>query len=220
MSLDLALLRDALPAILRGTAVTILIWAACAILGLALGFLIALARRFGPRAVDRALMVPVEIIRGTPFLIQVFLLYYGGPFIGLSLDNLPAGILALSIYAAAYYSELWRAGFEAVPKGHVEAADCLGFSPSQTVQRIILPEMAMLVLPAMVNMTILMLKETAVLSIISVPELTLEVSAIGTQQYAFVEAFGLLALIYWALVELCSSAGRLAEARLSRYRFA
>lgn len=220
MSLDLALVRDALPATLRGTAVTILIWIACAILGLALGFLIALARRYGPRALDLVLMIPVEIIRGTPFLVQVFLLYYGGPFVGLSLDNLPAGVLALSVYAAAYYSELWRAGFEAVPKGHVEAADCVGLSPAQTVRRIILPEMAMLVLPAMVNMTILMLKETAVLSIISVPELTLEVSAIGTQQYAFVEAFALLALIYWALVELCSSAGRMAEARLSRYRFA
>lgn len=220
MSLDLSLLRDYLPAILRGIAVTILVWAGCAILGLALGFAIALARRYGPRALDLALMIPVEIIRGTPFLVQVFLLYYGGPFIGLSLDNIPAGVLALSVYAAAYYSELWRAGFEAVPKGHVEAADCVGLTRAQTVRRIILPEMTMLVLPAMVNMTILMLKETAVLSIISVPELTLEVSAIGTQHYAFVEAFALLALVYWALVELCSTAGRRAEARLAKFRFA
>ena len=60
--------------------------------------------------------MPVEIIRGTPFLVQVFLLYYGGPFIGLALDNVPAGVLALSIYAAAYYSELWRAGFDAIPQ--------------------------------------------------------------------------------------------------------
>ncbi len=220
MSFDLGLVAGFLPQILRGIGVTLMIWIACAGLGLALGFLIAVARRYGPRIVDLVLFVPVEIIRGTPFLVQVFLLYYGGPFIGLSLDNIPAGILALSIYASAYYSELWRAGFYAIPKGHIEAADCVGLSPVQTMTRIILPEMTMLMLPAMVNMTILMLKETAILSIISVPELTLTVSALGTQYYAFVEGFTVLALIYWGLVELCGTAGRYAEARLAKYRFA
>lgn len=220
VSIDLDLVAGYLPAILRGIAVTIGIWIVCAGLGLMLGFVIAVARRYGPRAVDLALAVPVEIIRGTPFLVQVFLLYYGGPFIGLSLDNIPAGILALTVYASAYYSELWRAGFDAVPRGHVEAADCVGLSPVQTMARIILPEMTMLILPPMVNMTILMLKETAILSIISVPELTLTVSALGTQHYAFVESFTILALVYWGLVEACGSAGRYAEAKLSKYRFA
>jgi polar amino acid transport system permease protein len=80
--------------------------------------------------------------------------------------------------------------------------------------------MTMLVLPSMVNMTILMLKETAVLSIISVKELKFQVDIIGNRDYAFVESFTILALIYWALVELCGWAGRSAEARLSRFRFA
>ncbi len=220
MSFDFALIASYLPQIARGIAVTLGIWLICCLAGLALGFLIAVARRYAPAPVNWILFVPVEIIRGTPFLVQVFLLYYGGPFIGLSLDNLPAGVLALSIYAAAYYSELWRAGFDAIPRGHIEAADCVGLSRSQTITRIILPEMTMLVLPAMVNMTILMLKETAILSIISVPELTLTVSAIGTEHYAFVEGFTVLALIYWGLVELCGIAGRSAEARLARYSFA
>ena len=78
----------------------------------------------------------------------------------------------------------------------------------------------MLLLPSMVNMTILMLKETAILSIISVPELTLAVSALGTKYYAFVEGFAILALVYWGLVEACSAMGRYAERRLSKYRFA
>jgi polar amino acid transport system permease protein len=220
VSFDAGLLLGFAPAILRAVGVTLLLWVACAAFGLALGFLIALARRYGPRWLDWLLMIPVEIIRGTPFLVQVFLLYYGGPYIGLSLENLTAGVLALSIYASAYYSELWRAGFASIPKGHVEAADCVGLTTAQTVRRIILPEMAMLILPSMVNMTILMLKETAILSIISVPELTLTVSAIGTQYYAFVESFTVLALIYWALVEACGAAGRHAEARLAKYRFA
>ena len=220
MSFDFALLAGYLPAIARGLALTLMIWVVCCTIGLLLGFVIAALRRYGPAPVNWILFVPVEIIRGTPFLVQVFLLYFGGPFIGLSLDNIPAGILALSIYASAYYSELWRAGFAAIPLGHLEAADCVGLSPAQKMTRIILPEMTMLVLPSMVNMTILMLKETAILSIISVPELTLSVSAIGTEHYAFVEGFTALALIYWGLVELCGAAGRTAEARLARYRFA
>ena len=220
MSFDFGLIVANLPDIARGVGVTVLMWVVCAGLGLVIGFGIAVARRYGGRLVDRLLAIPVEIIRGTPFLVQVFLLYYGGPYVGLELNNVPAGVLALSIYASAYYSELWRAGFEAVPKGHIEAADCVGLTRAQTMGRIILPEMTMIMLPAMVNMSILMLKETAILSIISVPELTLTVSALGTQYYAFVESFTVLALLYWGMVELCGTAGRYAEGRLAKYRFA
>jgi polar amino acid transport system permease protein len=220
VSFDFGLVAGYLPEILRALGVTALLWLAGAALGAMLGFVVALARRYGPRPVDLALLACVETIRGTPFLVQVFLLYYGGPFIGISLDPLPAGVLALTIYGAAYYSELWRTGIEAVPQGHAEAADCVGLSRAQTLRRIVLPEMTLLVLPSMVNMTILMLKETAILSIISVPELTLTVSAIGTRHYAFVEGFTVLALAYWGLVEACAALGRLAETRLARFRFA
>lgn len=220
MTFDPALIAGIAPEIARAIGVTLLLWFAGSGLGIILGFFIAVARRYGPRPVDLALLAPIELIRGTPFLVQIFLLYYGGPFIGLSLDNIPAGVLGLTIYGAAYYSELWRTGFDAIPKGHIEAAECVGLSRSQVLRRIILPEMTMLVLPSMVNMTILMLKETAILSIISVPELTLAVSALGTKYYAFIEGFTVLALVYWALVEACSAAGRYAESRLSKYRFA
>lgn len=220
MTFDLDLIISFLPDILRGLGNTILLWIVGSLLGIIVGFVIAVARRYGSRAVDLALLAPVELIRGTPFLVQVFLLYYGGPFIGLSLDSITAGLLGLTIYGAAYYSELWRSGFIAIPKGHIEAAQCVGLNRRQTLRRIILPEMTMLLLPSMVNMTILMLKETAILSIISVPELTLAVSALGTKYYAFVEGFAILALVYWALVEACSAMGRYAESRLSKYRFA
>ena len=161
-----------------------------------------------------------KCFRGTPFLVQLFLLYFGGPYAGLSLDALPAGLLALSVYGGAYFSEVFRAGFEAVPRGHVEAAECAGFSRAQIVRRILLPEMAMLVLPASVNTAVSLLKDTAVLSVITVPELTLTVSALGTEFYAFVEALFLLALGYWGLVEIAAWLGRLAERRLARFRFA
>jgi polar amino acid transport system permease protein len=90
----------------------------------------------------------------------------------------------------------------------------------QIIRRILVPEMTMLVLPASVNMTIILMKETATLSIVTVPELTHTISSIGTEFYAFVECLFLLALFYWGLTEICAWFGRIAEARLSRFRFA
>ncbi|MCW6510858.1 amino acid ABC transporter permease [Lichenifustis flavocetrariae] len=216
MTFDLGFIAQHLPEVIEAAGTTLMIWAAGAFCGLALGFLVALGRRYGPAPLAVLLGVIVELLRGTPFLVQLFLLYFGGPFIGLSLDPIPAGVLGLTCYAAAYYSEILRAGFDGVPAGHVEAAACVGFSGWQTIRRIILPEMAVLVMPALVNMTILLLKETAVLSIITVPELTMVTSAIGSESYAFVEALFLLALFYWVMVEICGHLGRFAELRLAR----
>lgn len=220
MTFDLGLIWQALPEVLAALWVTVWVWAVATLCGVALGFAVAALRRYGPAPLAWALRAAVEALRGTPFLVQIFLLYFGGPFVGLRLEPIPAGLIGLSLYAAAYFSEIFRGGFEAVPKGHVEAAACVGLTPMQTLRRIVLPEMTVLTLPQCVNMAILLIKETAILSIITVPELTMIVGAIGSQQYAFVEAMFLLALFYWALVELCGWLGRRAEARLAHLRFA
>jgi polar amino acid transport system permease protein len=213
------LIESHLPEILRAAGITLLMWIAGTIGAAILGFFVSIGRRYGPMPLDLILRAYVALFRGTPFLIQLFLLYFGGPYIGLSLDAVPAGLLGLTIYGAAYFSEIFRAGFEAVPVEHIEAAECVGLERFQIVRRILVPEMTMLVLPASVNMAIILLKETAVLSIITVPELTLVISAIGSEYYAFVESLFLLALFYWGLVEFCGWLGRLAEARLSKFRF-
>lgn len=213
--MNIELLRAALPDLLRAIGVTLGTWTAGVAGALLLGFVIALARRYGPRWLGLLLQGYVELIRGTPFLIQLFLLYYGGPFIGLSLDPVPAGLLGLAAYGSAYFSEIFRAGFEAVPPGHVEAAECLGMTRLQIVRRILLPEMVVLVLPPALNMAVVLLKETAVLSIITVPELTFQTSALGSQQYAFVEALFIAACFYWALVSLSGWLGRALERRLA-----
>ncbi len=152
MRFDWALVLAKMPEILAALGVTVYVWLASLVGAAVLGFAVAVARRYGPRWLDWILLGYVEVFRGTPFLMQLFLLYFGGPYAGLSLDALPAGLLALSVYGAAYFSEVFRAGFEAVPRGHVEAAECAGFSRGQIVRRILLPEMAMLVLPASVNL--------------------------------------------------------------------
>lgn len=219
MTFDINVLIGQWPAILSGAGVTIMIWILGTIAAAVLGFLMAVARQYGGMLIDKALGAVVAVLRGTPFLIQIFLVYYGGPFVGLDLDPLPAGLIGISIYGAAYFSEIFRSGFQAVPRGHIEAGECVGLTQGQIVRRILLPEMTMLVLPPSVNMVVILMKETAVLSIITVPELTATLSAIGSQQYAFVEALSALALFYWVLVEVTGWLGNLAETKLSRFRF-
>lgn len=216
MSFDFAVILAKGPQILAGLGVTILIWVVGTALAVALGFVVATARRFGGPLVNAILAVPVEVLRGTPFLVQIFLLYFGGPYIGLRLDPVTAGLLGLSVYGAAYYSEIFRAGYQSVPPGHVEAAECVGLSRGQTILFILLPEMALLVLPPSLNMSVILLKDTALLSLITVPEMTMTVSAIGSQQYAFVESIVVLALVYWGLVELANWLGRFTERKISK----
>jgi polar amino acid transport system permease protein len=218
MKFDFALMAGFATEITRAAGITFALWIASSVLSCVGGLLISIVRRFVSKNVDLVFWVPINVVRGVPFLIQVFLLYYGGPFIGLTLDNMTAGILALTVFGSAIFAEIWRAGFDAVPKGHLEAAQCVGLTRAQTVRRIMLPEMVLIVLPPAINAVILLLKETAILSIISVPELTFEVSSIGTEYYAFVESFTVLALFYWAMVEACASAGRYLEMRCSHLR--
>ncbi|WP_158744514.1 amino acid ABC transporter permease [Acidisphaera sp. L21] len=220
MTFDPSVVIPYLPAMGRGALVTIGLWLAGLLASILLGLAIAVGRLVGGKAINLALGTLVQVIRGTPFLIQLFLLYFGGPRIGLTLDELPAGLMALSLFGACYMSEVFRTGLRAIPRSHIEAAESVGMSRWQILRRITIPEMLVLVLPAGTNIAVGLIKETAVLSIISVPELTAVTSEIGSETYAFVEALTTLSLCYWALVEICSRAGRLLEQRLASFRFA
>ena len=116
------------PALLAGFGVTILCWLFGTVFGMALGLLIALVQRYGPRWVGWIIQIYIEVIRGTPFLVQLFVLYYGGPLIGLRLDALPAGLLGLTIYGSPYFAEIFRSGFRAVPPGQLEATRAIGMA--------------------------------------------------------------------------------------------
>lgn len=218
MTFDLTLIRESLPSVLDGLRITLVMWLVGGVLAFVLGFVVAVSRHFGGRWLRLALTLPVEVLRGTPFLIQLFLLYYGGPFIGLDLEPYDAGLLGLAVYGSAYFAEIIRGGFEAVPHGHIEAAVCVGLDRWTIIRRILVPEMALLILPSAVNFLIILVKETAILSIITVPEFTMNVTAIGSAHFAFVESTFLLALGYWLLVEATGTLGRWAERRLARFK--
>ena len=117
MQFDPTILLDRWPDLLHGFLLTLLIWITGSVLGLALGFVIGCLQAFAHRAIRWLCDAYVAVLRGTPFLIQLFILYYGGPFMGLDLDPLTAGILGLAIYGSAYFAVIFTSGFASVPKG-------------------------------------------------------------------------------------------------------
>lgn len=217
MIFDPRIITDHLSEITDGFLVTLGTWSAGVVLGVLLGMLIAIAQLFGNNLIRAPLRVFIEMIRSTPFLVQLFLVYYGGPSFGLSLDPIPAGILGLGIYGSVYFAEIFRSGFESVARGQLEAADCLGISKMQCIVRIQIPQMLVIILPALVNMVSVLCKETAVLSIITIPELTMVLTGIGSETFAFVETLLVLCVGYLVLVELCSRLGMFLEVRVGRF---
>lgn len=205
------------PALLKGFGVTILCWFLGTVFGMALGLLIALVQRYGPRWVGWIIQIYIEVIRGTPFLVQLFVLYYGGPLIGLRLDALPAGILGLTIYGSPYFAEIFRSAFRAVPHGQIEAARAIGMTEPSIVRRILLPLGLVSSLPALVNFSIILTKETVILSIITVPELMYQVGRMSAETFRYLETNLVLALFFWALVEAISRLGRRLEARVTKH---
>ena len=206
------------PALLSGFEVTVLCWAAGGALGLALGFAIALLYRLRLPPLRWLLRAFVEVFRGTPFLMQLFLLYSGGPYIGLRLSATTAGILGLGLYSSAYFAEIFRGGFASVPVGQIEAAMSVGMSPFDTLRRVTLPAALIAAVPPIVNMLIVLSKETVVLSIITVPELMYQMQTMGAETFTAFDAIFAMAVFYWLLVEVVSRLGRHVEARVTAYR--
>lgn len=197
--------------------VTVRVCAIAIFLGLILGLGIALLRRvkFGP--LGWCCKGYIEIFRGTPILIQLFLLYYVGPNFGLMLGPEQAGITGLTLYGSAYFAEIFRSGLESIPKAQIEAASSLGIGKVRTFRKIIMPQLTALIMPPSINQAITLLKDSAVLSIITVPELTKITTRIINESFATTEPLIILGLLYWTLAETLSYAGSKMEFRLTRY---
>ena len=215
--MSFAILWRYAPALLSGFGVTILCWAAGSAIGLVAGFAIALAYRLPFAPLRWLLRIVIEIIRGTPFLVQLFLLYSGGPFIGLRLEATTAGILGLGLYSSAYFAEAFRAGFSAVPRGQTEAAISIGMNPVDILWRISVPTMLVATLPAIVNLLIILSKETVVLSIITVPELMYQMQTMAAETFTAFTAIFAMAIFYWLLVEAISRVGHRVERRVTAF---
>ena len=207
---------SALPTLLAATPVTLGFALGAMLLGLPLGFAVALARlsRFGPlRSVSS---VFVSFIRGTPLLVQIFVIYYGLPSLGVSLSPVAGGVIALTLNAAAYLSETIRAAILSIPKGQHEAATSLGLSGSQTMRLVVLPQAARVALPSLSNTLIGLVKDTSLVSVITVVELLRSAQLVIARTFEPFGPYLAAALIYWVISSLLELVQRALERRFSR----
>ncbi|MFC3393745.1 amino acid ABC transporter permease [Brenneria rubrifaciens] len=192
-----------LPDYLRAIGVTLGISICSALLGAALGFALhALCRR--QRALYAAWRFYVWLIRGTPYLAQLAVIYFGLPSAGIMLSAVEAAILSLTLYSAAYFSEIFRASWQSIVRGQLEAADAHNISRWQSFWHIQTPQAMRFSLPLLGNQFILTIKESAVASVITVPELTLTTGQIVANTYTYILPYALLILSYWLLAQAVS----------------
>lgn len=210
---------------LQGTGVTLLVSASAMVLAVALGLLLALARMYGARPVALASTTYVELFRGTPVLLQLYLLYFGimpalrsllGVSAATEFDAGIAAVLGLGLNYAAYEAEIYRAGIQAIPTGQMEAAQVLGMGKALALRRIIVPQAIRIALPGVTNDFIALLKDSSLVSVITVVELTkhMTITAVEVRSWAIPGA--LCAALYMGMSYPLSKLSQRLEARLER----
>ena len=186
-------------------------------LGLAIALGIALARLSRVRAVSAAARVYISIIRGTPLLVKLFVIFYGLPSVGVLLDPWPSAIIAFALNVGGYGAEVIRAAILSVPVGQWEAGHTIGMSRGQTLRRIILPQAARVSVPPLSNTFISLVKDTSLASLILVTELFRRAQEIATFSNEFMLLYLEAAVVYWVICLVLSSGQNVLEKRLDRY---
>ncbi|SHH19991.1 amino acid ABC transporter membrane protein, PAAT family (TC 3.A.1.3.-) [Caloranaerobacter azorensis DSM 13643] len=183
-------------------------------LGVILGIFLALMKISKNRILNIISTSYIEFIRGTPLLVQLYIIYYGLPNIGIDLPDFLAGIIALSINSAAYVAEIIRAGIQAVDKGQMEAAKSLGMTHNMTMKYIIIPQAFKNILPALGNEFIVVIKESSIVSIIGIHELMYNADTVRGNTFQPFEPLIVVALIYFIITFTLSKLLGLAERRM------
>ena len=205
MSLDINIFINYWPEVGQGFLVTIMITIGALLVGLPLGMALALAKLADVPAVRWPAIACIEVIRNTPFMIQVFLIFYVLPFYGIRMPSWLVGIVSLGIFSSVYYAEIIRAGIESVPRGQMEAARATGMSYGRGMRHIVFPQMLGFVLPPTANQTLSLVKESAILSTITVSEMTYTALRIQGETFSPFEVFLMIAALYWLLNEVIAT---------------
>lgn len=185
-------------------------------LGLLLGFIVALIRLYGPAPLKSVVRFYVWIIRGTPLLVQLFLIFYALPSVGITLDAFPAAVIGFTLNVGAFTSEVIRATLLSVAKGQWEAAHSIGMSWGQSLRYIILPHAARVAVPPLSNTFISLVKDTSLASVITVPELFLAAQRIAAVTYQPLILYSEAALLYLLISSVLSYLQSRLELRLER----
>ncbi len=198
-NLDISFMRHWLPFIMKGSGLTVFVSLVSIVLAVILALLGALGRLSKSSIANGISGFYISLIRGTPLLVQVYIWYLGLPRLGIVLQPVTAGILALGVNYGAYMTEIFRAGIQAIGKGQYEAAEALGMSRVQVYRRIILPQAFRIVIPPIGNQFIAMMKDSSLVSLMSVWELSYRAQKVGRQYFRSLETFIIAAAFYWIL---------------------
>lgn len=211
MSIDTDVIVQALPLLLKGLKVT----AAVSLVGITIGLVIgAVAAYMADSAIWAFKAVArtyVECVRNIPFLILVYLAFFGLPKLGLHFSAHAIGIGASAFYTGGYFCEIARAALRSVPRGQVAAARSLGMNAVQVQRHVVIPQTFSFLLPPTVSLMIMMFKDSAIFSVMSLPELTYQSNLMTADTFAYVEVLGTTALIYWACSIVFDTIGRRLE---------
>lgn len=202
--------------LLKGAYYTLLITIVSMFFGLIIGVLVALARLKGSRPIRWLAQAYVSVIRGTPALVQIVIVYYGLVDYGITLGPLTAAFVALSINVGAYLSETFRGAILSVPKGQTEAAYATGMTTWQALRRIVFPQAARVAIAPMGNTFIGMLKETSLVSVITVTELLRSAQLLIAQYYVNMPFYVGIAVMYWVMSTFFAIILAAIEKRLSK----
>ena len=199
MTFDFGLLWQSVPLLLKGAGYTVILSLGGMFFGLILGFLLALARLSPLSMISRPALIYVSFIRGTPLLVQLFLIYYGLPQFGIRLDPIPSALIGFSLNMAAYTSEILRGAIASIDRGQREAAISIGMTSFQSMRRVILPQAARVALPPLGNSFIALVKDTSMAATIQVPDLFRQAQLITARTFEVFTMYISVALIYWAI---------------------
>ncbi|WP_340015043.1 amino acid ABC transporter permease [Paenibacillus sp. FSL K6-1318] len=214
MDSSLQVIIDALPLLLEGTVVTLKLVAISLIIAMVIGLISGLMSTSLNRLLRLVATLYVDIIRGTPLLVQVYFIYFGLPvFLDMRIPAMTAGIIAISLNAGAYISEIFRAGINSISNGQHEAARSLGLTRFQTMRLVVLPQATRRMIPTFVNQFIITIKDTSLLSAIGIAELTQSGEIIISSNFRAFEIWGVVGIFYLIIIVLLSRASRFIERR-------
>ncbi|CAN7724168.1 amino acid ABC transporter permease (plasmid) [Ensifer adhaerens] len=204
---NLDVLANSLPVLLWGLIVTLQIGVTSILVGLAGGLFLAVTRLYAPSLIKILIRIYIDIFRSIPLLVLLIIVYYALPFIGIRLSPFLSAVTALSLVSAAYTAEIFRAGIEAIPHGQFEASAALGLSNRHTMIDVILPQAIRIVIPPLTNNCINVMKDTALASVVAMPDLlkqATQAQALAANPTPLIGAALIYIALLWPMVAVVS----------------
>ena len=218
MGFDTAVFVAHWPLLVDGLGLTLAASALGLVLAVAVGVIVAAARLSRSRAFNAAATAYIEFVRNIPFMVLLFLIFYVLPAYGLRLPAFMVGVIGLGVHAGGYFAEIIRGAILSVPKGQMESARAIGMSHTRALRHVIFPQMMGYFIPPATSQVVMIVKESSILSTITVTELTMAGQVIMGYTYAPIEIFVILTVIYWVICNIVSRVGTALESALQPYR--